>query len=549
MGPTSRRPVEFGTDPLSQLSGSSSDSEAPDIQSSESRNSLVARSRSDPTGQATTITPSRPSSPLQRLTQSIRGKTPLQQAASKALANLISNKPNFINFNKIADELKEHPNYENELLSQFGSLNEKQINKIASMSEYDLRGFDREVMEKVLIITKLKLQECGNIKKAEQLDSRIKNLQTTKIISVTPEKMQKLGGGAVNVVYKVTYKKNDSTLKAVFKPDPADLDPLTQFREQHFGTAAASGIPPGVDAHLPARAVASSVVDGLLYGDDRISVKTQYAIVNGQRGILMEKATGSSPKVTKTEEREIDPEDKTVVFKFIHEQMKADPKFLLNPVNRQQIAILLKCRSVKIELDDNMKLKFFGTFAEIQHLEPENATTAEGLVRLQVKDYITGECDRHPENYFIDADGNVKGIDEDCCFGVNAVPEGVDVRGQESLKGIIPNNASLMLRMPPVVTEKIRDEIADLAGKIDELRESLEQYISPEEIAATLQRLTTLHAHVTSENCLVVQNAEGLLTDVAQHRIDTNNSYWARELVVYAEDKNGWNYLREHRTM
>ena len=50
VGPTSRRPVEFGTDPLSQLSGSSSDSEAPDIQSSESRNSLVARSRSDPTG-------------------------------------------------------------------------------------------------------------------------------------------------------------------------------------------------------------------------------------------------------------------------------------------------------------------------------------------------------------------------------------------------------------------------------------------------------------------------------------------------------------------
>lgn len=69
-----------------------------------------------------------------------------------------------------------------------------------------------------------------------------------------------------------------------------------------------------------------------------------------------------------------------------------------------------------------------GTTLNLKELTPRNPTTAEGLLKLQIKDFITGECDRHPENYFIDDLGKVKGIDEDCCFGVNAAPEGVDVR-------------------------------------------------------------------------------------------------------------------------
>lgn len=256
----------------------------------------------------------------------------------------------------------------------------------------------------------------------------------------------------------------------------------------------------------------------------------------------MEKAQGSTPKITGFLQKELKPDQ--------YKHLLDGPE---KPTPRQlkYIATELKLREVVVETDESGKWKLIGTSATFENLNPKNATTAEGLLKLQIKDWITGECDRHPENYFIDDDGKVTGIDEDCSFGVNAVPEDVDdVRSQSALKGFIPNNASLMLRLPPVITADIKAAVNNLYQNKDELRTTLKAHISEKEIDATISRLEKLHKHINNEfDCRVVNSSEELLSPDAQKSVDTNNSYWARELVVYSQDEKGWNHLRAHREM
>jgi len=247
-------------------------------------------------------------------------------------------------------------------------------------------------------------------------------------------------------------------------------------------------------------------------------------------------------------EKKVDFNKNPKVRKFIINKIMKKGTFESNDL--KLIAGVLKCRRVEFAGDLKGAWLLIGTYAQFEKFSPDNPTTAEGMIKLQVKDVITGECDRHPGNYFIDDQGNVTGIDEDCCFGVDAIPEGVDVRDQGPLMGFIPNNASLMLRMPNVITQSIKDRIDELYANSEELVSSLLPYISSDEMAATLTRLEKLHSHVNdSSTCLVVSSKDELLSEEARLRADTNNSYWARELLVFSNDEEGWNYLRAHRTL
>ncbi|MCC5832356.1 MAG: hypothetical protein JJU12_04860 [Chlamydiales bacterium] len=462
-------------------------------------------------------------------------------------SELFSERPSFVNFNRKADDLKNDVDWHFQLAEQVKTLTDREIVKLASMDERDLRGYDREVMQQVMIFVKQKIErlQLPELKGlSERLDRIILNLQTY----IIKGELKQLGSGAVNKVYKVAYFEEGKRVEGVFKPDPTELDAGVRFKEQLFGTAAASGIPPGIDAHLPSRAVASSVVDRLLYKDETISVRTRFAIVNGQRGILMDKAAGKSPLAKKMNTRErINLNDLPQVRQFMIKILK-EKEGKIGLQDLKLIAAMTHYREVKIEGDLlSGKWILTGIPVAFERFSPNNSTTAEGLLKLQVKDFITGECDRHPQNYFIDDEGKVRGIDEDCCFGVNAVPKDRDVRLQRSLKGFIPNNASLMLRMPPVVTKKIQNEINDLRNSAERLIESLHPFISEDEIGATLRRLEMLDDHINSSSCLVVEDSDGLLSPKAKEKIDSNNSYWARELFVFSSDEKGWNYLRAHR--
>jgi hypothetical protein len=216
------------------------------------------------------------------------------------------------------------------------------------------------------------------------------------------------------------------------------------------------------------------------------------------------------------------------------------------------IAQVSYCRNVKavcINLNDPTNIDswlFTGEEPAFKQFNPKNPITANGLGDLQIDDWITGQVDRHPYNYRIDDQGNVKGFDNDCAFGKKAAPKGVDVRQQGTVAGVIPNNSSLMLRMPNVATKAQKARVDDLYARRNELRKNLAPYINPEEVEATIDRLKRLKDHFETE-ALIVDDAEGLLSFEAMKLTDSNSSYWARELLVFDSHQKNWNYLRAHR--
>lgn len=454
-------------------------------------------------------------------------------ATAKAAITLFTNdkarsKLNFVEFNKAAETLKQSDGWENALSTVVGELNEQGLKTLSSLTAVSVRGYDRGVLFTMLkaVETTIKTKQLSVPSAIQQnLSDTIASLYEAPIANPN---LIPLGEGKVNTVYSVTY--NGQTEQEVFKPD---LSGKTAFTQKLWGSAAGAGIPSGIDAHFQSRAVASSEVDQLLFGDKPISVKTRFATLRGKRGILMEHAVGASPKVT----------EKTVVISPA--QLKSLQGIGINTAkptaeDLKEIAHNLKLSKVEVT---NGKLT--GTSRTFTNFSPDNSTTAEGLLKLQVLDWICGQVDRHPGNYFVDQNnGTVKGIDQDCAFGVNAVPVGVDVREQKKLKGIVPNMGSLMLRMPPVVTKDVLANINALSNNKEGLKTSLKRRLTDAEVDATIRRLDMLHAHVNSKACIVVETKDDLLSENAKKALNPDNSYWAREVYKYNSDEKNLNYLR-----
>jgi hypothetical protein len=477
-------------------------------------NSSISISVSNRSSIKLTSTSASPSLLRKLLTKNASATSPLP-IAKDAISALKAGKGNHVDFNKHADVLKKSPDWQKAVERGVASLTIHERIQFASLDKVKLRGFDREVAHKILSCLKLSNQEELRASLAPEI--------------ITTSEKNVLGGGAVNTVYKVTYKSTEGGQKTeVFKPDPSGLSTLIRFKEKLFGTAVASGIPAGDESHLPSRAVASSVVESLLFPGNPISVQTRFATVDGQRGILMEQAAGENPRVTK---------EKTKTWK-ISELPPAQAQALQKRLGDSKfVAAMLKASSVKIEGDSLV------TTHTVLNVDLTKPKTLEGLVMLQCLDVITGQVDRNPNNYHIDPEGNVKGIDQDCSFGIHAIPDDVDVRSQPALKMFIPNNSSLMLRMPPVITEYIQTSINSLHQNKDALRASLKGFITDTEVEATMVRLDKLHTHI--QTCIVAKTPEGLASPLNQKRMTPDNSYQAREQMLLRQDQKGWNDLRK----
>jgi hypothetical protein len=511
-------------------------------------------------------------------------------------------KGNFAPFNEYVDDIKTQKNWKSFIFTEVQKLTSQQLLTLSGIDALLLRGYDREFFSVVFQAVKHFIDP--NEKDAiEAVCQKLLDLETN-VILVKEDCMVPLGAGKVNQVYSVSYfnASTGENESLVFKPDPTEGSLVTQIIEDHFGTASASGISPNLQAHLPCRAVASSIIDALLYGPHTISVKTEFAIVNGKRGITMQRATGISPKVYSLVDEAVNLDDDPKLRERIRTMIIEDG-------NMERAQRLLKYRKLKLTGDLDKEWSLTGTKAQFfeqcqkdlndepalkeyvlknidektaqltpnalktlcqqlgwqedclwydqsvcqlqgteKTFDPKSPRLMESLLKLQIKDIIAGECDRHPENYLVDFEQEtVIGIDEDCSFGVNAFPENVDVRQQKPYATFIPNNASLMLRMPKVVTAKIKQSVEQLCTREDLLREKLRPLINPEEVNATISRLTRLNSHLNSHECLIVLDAEALFSPEALELMDSNNSYFMRELLVYDSNQKGWNHLRDHR--
>lgn len=443
--------------------------------------------------------------------------------AQKIVSGVLNRNVSFIEFNKTVDELQNFKEWKTLLKTHILKLGKTDLKKLTEAKIVALRGYDRETLRVIFKAAQSKLHDS-------RLEAKIKSLSTRQY-----EKVKLNMIAADKRVY--TFIDPENKKKYVFKQCVNDIHPATffevlkqkkiKFQESFAGTAHLSGIH---DPHFSSRSVASTVTDDKLNGERRMLVKTEHIYVNGMRGIRMEMAEGNSP--------EIEAETRIPISE--KHPRRAQFKKWLNNNKLHKVAKELGCHPKEILWDGTRLFQIKKTYA---YFNPNNATTCEGLLRLQILDIINGECDRHPQNYTVNkVSGAVKGIDNDCSFGINSLPEG-DVRNQPTFLGILPNNGSLMLRMPAVVTKAIQAQVEALHQNRKEYKESLSLHLSKKEIDATLVRLAKLRHHINSSDCKKVGTKEGLL-ERSLELADPANSYWAREVFAHKMNPQNWNHLR-----
>lgn len=150
------------------------------------------------------------------------------------------------------------------------------------------------------------------------------------------------------------------------------------------------------------------------------------------------------------------------------------------------------------------------------------------VTKLQLLDHLTGQVDRHPNNYFIHVGSNgkakVTGIDNDLCFGK-------ELTGPADIRQIENGVRKTLFRgtdLPPVVDT----EMAHLIDKFTEedVRLMLEDKLSKAEIDSAVDRLQGVKDHIGSLYVVdgVIDPAQWGDPDV-QQLFDAQNSYIGRE--------------------
>jgi hypothetical protein len=127
----------------------------------------------------------------------------------------------------------------------------------------------------------------------------------------------------------------------------------------------------------------------------------------------------------------------------------------------------------------------------------QNAEVRRNITKLQLLDAITGQGDRHMNNFFIDdATSKVTGIDNDQCFGKDLVDP----------NEIGTSRNYLGKTLPKVVDKKMVTDIDRLTDqKLDEI---LSDMLTPEEISATTKRLQAVKEHLKGKSVTVIERKQ-----------------------------------------
>ena len=159
------------------------------------------------------------------------------------------------------------------------------------------------------------------------------------------------------------------------------------------------------------------------------------------------------------------------------------------------------------------------------------------VTKLQLLDHLTGQGDRHANNYFVHVGPNdqvkVTGIDNDQCFGARLTdPEGIRFTGDSKcgFRGT---------RLPPVVDTDMAFAIMALTP--EKLQEMLGNKLSPSEINAANLRLSGVKEHIAKldkSGAVILPHQwddKHLIS-----RLDPDNSYVGREQFVALHNADQW---------
>jgi hypothetical protein len=330
------------------------------------------------------------------------------------------------------------------------------------------------------------------------------------------------GGGSANDVARVHYKNgigDSGATDGFFKSDWDDKK-INKGQDDHInmpGVGYTVGIEE-TDARNAARAVASSRVDRAL-GTNVVS-KDHFAKHDGEAGVVSPMVSGEA---------------------LAHNIYSEDN---LNDPSRKEA---VNQSYVTPESAKNFNLRFGGTYdvdgdvvrkrvdKQTRELDTTNANVQQGMMDLQLNDYLTGQVARHAQNIFADEDGQVTGIDNDLAFGTD-YSESYEEKGAGMYNMGMPNLIDGGTAERIQVMEESEFQAA-LVGEKGDLN-----HLNDEEIEGAMQRFRKLKAHVeellmdpNNPDARVIYNWGG--EGVRDMMIEDGKNYLARHAASYAADQ------------
>jgi len=159
------------------------------------------------------------------------------------------------------------------------------------------------------------------------------------------------------------------------------------------------------------------------------------------------------------------------------------------------------------------------------------------VTKLQLLDHLTGQGDRHFNNYFIDIDSSgrakVVGIDNDQCFGKRLLdPAGIQQLPNDRLRHVFRGTG-----MPPVVDTEMARAIDALTPA--DIRSMIGDKLSEDEIHAAISRHHGVKNHIAQLRAAgrVIEPAQWAQPSV-QQLLNPQNSYLGRECASALDREN-----------
>ena len=427
-----------------------------------------------------------------------------------------------------------------------------------------LSGYDPYLIKSLLVACKSSCKE-NNITFPSKLQDKIEFLSEKEIFPLTTPK--KLGGGKYNAVFYTKILQFHEEKIRIFKPVPLSSKESVQ---DIYSSSALTGISRyDSEAKYIERSCLTDMLDKLLYSNDnRVCVNTDVAIT--MPGIISDNTSDQSKKISKRMTSGI-LMDMAAGNPFVLDSIKFDfsKGCVKNELNTKSLSKIQKYNGNSLTLEkiynaykDNRLSDMFpqadisiskGTVEIIGDKvkfdnESSVAKCLENSIRLGILDYISGQTDRHYENYYTDSQGNILAIDNDLSFGSNS-----HARNQKNSFLFIPNNGSLLVDLPRIMTKSIKNDLNNFFNNnLNEFLRELKNVFpeSSNEYKTTVDRLNEVRKLL--QNVKTVDSAMDLLSEESLNYIDTETNYVARDIIV-KKDKgfvnrfSKWNIYRANR--
>ena len=442
-------------------------------------------------------------------------------------------------------------------LTKFTSIERRILND--TLVEKEFTGYDSYLLKEFLLAN----NHHSNYEIPDKLDQKLNSLQNEEIF-LLENNPKKLGGGKFHTVYMAKVMQEGGVKDVIWK----SIATNEKVDQGMLSTANLSGIERiEGSAALAERSILTKILDSLLFPSNSVCSETKPANLQpdasgrSASGIIMSLAKGQAVAL------------KAVVFNLSKDSLDENNKdsfkklsrYVSNIIDQEQFLNLARTDikqfakqypNLQFSKKKNM-LKIFDTKMEFKD-EKVLEKALEGTIRLGILDYISGQTDRHYENYFIDTDGNITAIDNDMSFGYKAA-----ARKQKHF--LVPNRGSLLLDLPKVITSKIRNELkiffSGPNSPADQFVELVnKRFPKGKEGKGILKRINEVKKLVLDESGATVLNEESKFWDneelengVALKDIDVETNYLARDLLVKKSkvpgiiNKVGWNAFRAKR--